>query len=209
MKLLPIPLLLAALILGSVGALEDLNGRGTQPQCVLVLQSAKQVTGRFTCTGGQIDAFVHPLLQKTITLQGVNQKVAACKQEGCLITICKDSRTVLKATVTDVFFPVKEGIWDSPPWDSPPWTHSVLCLAGQAVIVLDQPSFQGNNATGVHVQQEATAKILGGHFARNLAPAGELASNGKRSRRRSCYLALRAGAVGAGHRFHRLESWQE
>ena len=126
----------------------------TWAECALKIQGTPILSGSFTCFGGTVSAALHrsiPLKSGSFQVDGIKLESRSCQREGCLITLCKDSRAVIAATVSNVTVP-GHGV------------PSVLCLAGRASIRLSRPIFKGNNASGVYAAQDSTARIEDGIF---------------------------------------------
>ena len=140
-----------------------------QSDCLLNLRGSGSLNGTFTCSGVAVSVAFHPslLLRKDAFRADGVVKARSCQRNGCLITICEDSAATIKATVVNVSVP---GVrLDTDPKAILP---AVVCLTDRASARFRRPVFQGNTATGVLTEGNATARIEDGVFNDGLAPAG-------------------------------------
>ena len=141
-----------------------------QSDCLLNLRGHGSLNCTFICSGAAVSVAFHPslLLRKdAFRADGVIVKAGSCHRHGCLVTVCENSTATIKATVINVSVP---GV----PLGTGPSAvlPAVVCLTDRASARFRWPVFQGNTATGVLTEGNATVLIEDGRFDDGLAPAG-------------------------------------
>jgi hypothetical protein len=132
------------------------------PSCTIDLQGTPSgtITGRFTCSGGSVFAALHrSITLQPGSLQGVRVGQRSCERPGCLITICRDSQAIIRATISNVTLPGEK-------------LPSLICLGGRTHVHFNQPLFIGNKAAAIFSAEQSKVHIEGGVFKNGSAPSG-------------------------------------
>ena len=136
--------------------------RSGWPSCIVELRGTPSgIAGRFACSGGSVFAALHRSIRLrpgTFHFEGLENGDRSCERPGCLITICRDSRAIIQATVSNVTFPGQN--------------PSIFFLGDRTDVYFTRPLFISNKAIGIYAAQHSTVHILGGVFKDGVAPSG-------------------------------------
>ena len=110
------------------------------PECIIDLRGTPSgITGSFACSGGSVFAAVHRSISfqpGSFSIKAVRVEERSCERPGCLITICRDSQAIIRATVSNITVSGEK-------------LPSIFCLSGGSDVYFSQSLFIGNKATAV------------------------------------------------------------